>query len=118
MAVEMNERLVAAGFDPTDEKYLKDMQRKDSTRRWSKLMDEQASVRESSPAFLTETTFDLKVEQYKALIGHVEALWSGSFPTCGRNYCSTMFPVLLLSLTCRTRATGRSISSPWSREGS
>lgn len=89
MEVEMNERLVAAGFDPTDEKYLKGLQRKDSTRRWSKLMDEQASVRESSPAFLTETTFDLKVEQYKALIGHVEALWA----TASATYLAGNYPL-------------------------
>ena len=71
---EVGVEIVEAGVDP--DAIAKELARKDSFRRFSKLVGKRVQAFHSQPSLLSGATFEACLEQYKALIAHVEKLWA------------------------------------------
>jgi AbiV family abortive infection protein len=88
---EMNAGMVEAGVNPDDEAIARRLARKDGSRRFVKLVEQRAQAFNEQPSLLSGATFEACLEQYKALIGHVEGMWTdacqfymgGNYPFAG-----------------------------------
>ena len=76
LIVEARTRAVEAGFNPDDDVIEKEITRKDGYGRFHKLVEERSQAFDTLPSLLSGDTFEACLEQYKALIGYVEKLWS------------------------------------------
>jgi AbiV family abortive infection protein len=76
LLADVQTKAKATGHDLDDEKISRELARKDGDGRFKKLTMERAQEFNSHPSLLSGTTFDTCLDQYKALIEHVEKLWS------------------------------------------
>lgn len=88
LRIEMRDEMIEAGGDPENRDIEKELSRKDGARRFPKLLEARSNAINTQPSLLTGTTFEARLEQYKALIAYVEKLWAdacelfhrGNFP--------------------------------------
>lgn len=73
---EMSTRIAEAGGIPNDGAIEKELARKDGARRFPKLLEERAQAFNGQPSLLNGANFEECLEQYKALIAHVEKMWA------------------------------------------
>lgn len=76
LAEEMEAKIAEAGGIANDGEIEKELARKDGGRRFPKLLEERARAFNGQPSLLTGGTFEASLEQYKALIAHVEKMWA------------------------------------------
>jgi AbiV family abortive infection protein len=84
---ELSVKITEAGIH-NDGTIEKELVRKDGPRRFPKLLEARAQLFTDQPSLLSGTNFEESLEQYKALIAHVENMWAeachlhahGSFP--------------------------------------
>jgi len=85
---DMRQKMLEAGVDPDDGSIAKELARKDGSRRFRKLVEDRAQAFSARSSLLSGATFEACLDQYKALLGHVEKRWAdachlytlGSFP--------------------------------------
>jgi AbiV family abortive infection protein len=73
---EMGAKIVEAGGIADSDEIEKELARKDGARRFPKLVDERARAFNGQPSLLTGESFEACLEQYKAMLAHVEKTWS------------------------------------------
>jgi len=73
---QLSARITEAGGIPNDSTIESELARKDGVRRFSKLLGERAQAFNDRPSLLSGATFEECLEQYKALIAHVEKMWT------------------------------------------
>lgn len=73
---EMGAKIVEAGGIADSDEIEKELARKDGARRFPKLVDERARAFNGQPSLLTGETFEACLEQYKAMLAHVEKTWN------------------------------------------
>jgi len=76
LLAELRAQIAEAGGDPDDGSITRELARKDGHRRFSKLVEERAQAVRTRPSLLSGGTFEACLEQYKALIAHVERIWA------------------------------------------
>jgi AbiV family abortive infection protein len=98
LRAEMRLKIVEAGGDPDDGAIAKELGHKDGSRRFSKLAEERAQTFNEQPSLLSGTTFETCLEQYKALIAHVEKMWTDGcqFYTLGNYPLATFLSILVI----------------------
>jgi hypothetical protein len=98
LQAEMRAKMVEAGVDPDDGAIERELARKDGSRRFSKLVEERAQTFNIQPSLLSGPTFEACLEQYKALIGHVERMWADAcqFYTRGNYPFAAFFAILVI----------------------
>jgi AbiV family abortive infection protein len=95
---EMRAKMVEAGVHPHDGAIERELARKDGSRRFAKLVDERAQAFNEQPSLLSGATFEACLEQYKALLGHVEGMWAEAcqFYTVGNYPFAAFFSILVI----------------------
>lgn len=84
---ELSARITEAGIH-NDGTIEKELVRKNGARRFPKILEERAQLFKDQPSLLSGKNFEESLEQYKALIAHVENMWAeachlygfGSYP--------------------------------------
>ena len=94
---ELGEKMVEAGVDPHDGVIERELARKDGSRRFAKLVEQRAQAFNEQPSLLSGATFEACLERYKALLGHVERMWSDAcqFYTGGNYPFAAFFSILV-----------------------
>lgn len=89
-------KIVEAGVD--GDTVEKELARKDASRRFAKLVKEQAQAFNEQPSLLSGATFGACLEQYKALIAHVERIWADACQlyTLGSYPLATFLSILVI----------------------
>jgi len=85
---EMGQMIAEAGGVADNDQIARELARKDGARRFPKLVEEKGRIFNEQPSLLTGGTFEVCLEQYKAMISYVEETWSeacrlyidGSYP--------------------------------------
>jgi AbiV family abortive infection protein len=87
-----------AGVDPHDGAIERELARKDGSRRFAKLVEERAQTFSGQPPLLSGATFEACLEQYKALLEHVERMWADAceFYTRGNYPFAAFFSILVI----------------------
>ena len=95
---EIRLQILEAGTDPDDGALGRELARKDGSRRFSKLVEERAQTFKEQPSLLSGATFETCLEQYKALIAHVEQRWADAcqFYTLGNYPFTAFFSILVI----------------------
>jgi hypothetical protein len=95
---ELRAKMVEAGVDPDNGTIERELARKDGSRRFSKLMEERTQTFKGQPSLLSGATFEICLEQYKALIAHVERRWADAceFYKLGNYPFATFFSILVI----------------------
>jgi AbiV family abortive infection protein len=95
---ELGEKMVEAGVDPHDGVIERELARKDGSRRFAKLVEQRAQAFNEQPSLLSGATFEACLERYKALLGHVERMWSDAcqFYTGGNYPFAAFFSILVI----------------------
>jgi AbiV family abortive infection protein len=98
LKAELKIKIVEAGSKPDDGAISRELARKDGSRRFSKLIAERTQAFNEQPPLLSGTTFETRLQQYKALLGHVERLWSDACQCyVGGNYpIAAFFSILVI----------------------
>jgi AbiV family abortive infection protein len=98
LQAEINAKMVEAGADPHDGAIERELARKDGSRRFGKLVEKRAQAFNEQPSLLSGTTFEACLEQYKALLGHVEQMWANAcqFYTGGNYPFAAFFSILVI----------------------
>lgn len=73
---EIDTKIVQNGGKLDDADIMRELARKDGTRRFAKLAQEHARTLNEQPSLLSGASFEACLTQYQALLGHVERLWA------------------------------------------
>ncbi len=91
LSANLNEKIDELEIDARKTETIEEeLQRKDGSRRFDKMLEQRKKSLINSPSFLSGTSFESCLEQYKELISHVEKLWdsacqlykANNFPMC------------------------------------
>jgi AbiV family abortive infection protein len=95
---ETSEKMVEAGVNLDGAAITRKLARKDGSRRFAKLVEERAQAFNEQPSLLFGATFEACLEQYKALLGHVERMWADACQFyMGGNYpFAAFFSILVI----------------------
>jgi AbiV family abortive infection protein len=98
---EMGAKIVEAGGIADSDEIEKELARKDGARRFPKLVDERARAFNGQPSLLTGETFEACLEQYKAMLAHVEKTWGEACQlyNLGNYLLATFLSILVIEET-------------------
>jgi AbiV family abortive infection protein len=96
LQAEIGVKIAEVGVD--DGAIARELARKDGARRFPKLVEERAQTINEQPSLLSGATFEICLEQYKALVAHVERMWADGcqFYTRGNYPLAVFFSILVI----------------------